>query len=1370
MANNNRREIELALSITTANADALAKLQRDVRDLAKEGGDAAPAFQKLADELGQLAEQAKQLTALEGLTQELKAAATAQVDAASKSTALKQTLDQLVAATDAAREAERAKNLELSNAKRAVQEAQDAIAKFKNDTSDAGKNTAGYTIKLVELKGALLDARAAKRDLTAQLDALKVKTQEASSAVKDQGKAYKDAAKDTTDATTAMRGLQAQVDGVTEKYRAAGGAADDLANAQKNLGTAAAGVRAAIQGVIADQDRLAQAERDAANEALRQGAIIADTKRKQAAQAKAEADGIIADYQRMERAQQDAARSAKAAGDAISNAFGTVGQRSAQEIRREIERVREAMRLLATSGAATGTELATAMQRGETAINGLQRELREVTGTLTMADKAAGLFKNSMGQIAAGNVIADGVGYLVNKVKEMGREFVQANLDMERLTRTLTQITGSAKGAADQIAFLRDVSNKAGVSVSAITDSFIRFQAAAAASGTSATEINAIFQAVTVSGSKMGMSADRVALALDALGQMASKGTVSMEELRQQLGDSLPGATAIAAKGLGLTTGELTKLVESGQLSTEQFFPAFRRGLEETFGSADKNVTGLVQAFARLGNKFTELYQQAADSTAFKLLAQSADVLTRNFDSLVSVIGGLGKALVALKLVDYISSLGRMGEVSRQAATGVAAQTTAVQGSTAATAANTAATATNTAGKAANASALVAQGAAAAGTRNAVTGLTTAQTSGTAATAANTSATSANTAAKTANALATRAQAAADAAMSAASTVAVGAMRAAGAAATAAAGAARGLMAAMGGLPGVFVMVALNAKELGTWLGETVAKWGEAGAAMRKYEAEMAAQAAREKQMAADREAAQAKALQAIQREVAGMQTRREVLLAEEATAQKATDTQAKRADLIERTAKLYGDETKALEASEQATRTNLAAAEAELSARNKVVIALQEEIAKREKLLADSGVRNEKATEELQKLRDLLGLKTQEEEKLRATTELLRLESAERRIATQAYQDNSEKIGDYKQAMEDARKTLVDIQTMEKAGLPVKEALAEAEQNLGVQTRLYNDAVKDKLAKLQAEGALEQANLNIKTAGLQVRQQELLSQAASAKESGNYTAAINLEIEAKKIQIEITRLNAEAKRLEAEATIKTANAELEQLRTTGTLTESKRLEIEARIANAKAKQVEAQGSETAVRNLEREIEALRRGTSARKDSANAIDAEAAARERLISAQEKELDLQTRALKLQEAKRTAGTIQGADAVPSFESKEQADAWLVEWKKQYQRDNPFSTKSGGQLGNFMYDMTMFEFNKELDAMALRNAMKGNGNATTSTQTPLEAARSGQTTTVNITLDGTTRSINTDAAGAATLQDVLRGLGAASTRAS
>jgi len=42
---------------------------------------------------------------------------------------------------------------------------------------------------------------------------------------------------------------------------------------------------------------------------------------------------------------------------------------------------------------------------------------------------------------------------------------------------------------------------------------------------------------------------------------MASKGVVSMEELRGQLGEALPGALQAAASGMGVTTVDLIKLV-----------------------------------------------------------------------------------------------------------------------------------------------------------------------------------------------------------------------------------------------------------------------------------------------------------------------------------------------------------------------------------------------------------------------------------------------------------------------------------------------------------------------------------------------------------------------------------------------------------------------------------------------------------------------------------------------------------------------------------------------------------------------------------------------------------------------------------------
>lgn len=152
-----------------------------------------------------------------------------------------------------------------------------------------------------------------------------------------------------------------------------------------------------------------------------------------------------------------------------------------------------------------------------------------------------------------------------------------------------------------------------------------------------------------------------------------------------------------------------------------------------------------------------------------------------------------------------------------------------------------------------------------------------------------------------------------------------------------------------------------------------------------------------------------------------------------------------------------------------------------------------------------------------------------------------------------------------------------------------------------------------------------------------------------------------------------------------------------------------------------------------------------------------------AEREREIAAQEKANDLATRALKLQEAKRAAGTITNVDAVPSFESQEQADKWLEEWDRQYAEKNPFSTRSSGTLGNFMRGTTRVEWQAEVDAMRLRNTMKGNGNATTSTQTPLEAARSGQTITINLQQNGKGYGqLNTDAAGAATLQRFMREL--------
>lgn len=118
-----------------------------------------------------------------------------------------------------------------------------------------------------------------------------------------------------------------------------------------------------------------------------------------------------------------------------------------------------------------------------------------------------------------------------------------------------------------------------------------------------------------------------------------------------------------------------------------------------------------------------------------------------------------------------------------------------------------------------------------------------------------------------------------------------------------------------------------------------------------------------------------------------------------------------------------------------------------------------------------------------------------------------------------------------------------------------------------------------------------------------------------------------------------------------------------------------------------------------------------------------------------------------------------------DAVPQFNTAEEAKAWLEEWKKQYQKKNPFSTQSGGALGNYQYDTTMAEYRAELDALALRNAMKNANGGKTVSDTSGQPAQGLITKTVNINIEGVRTTINTDDSGEAAINDLIRRLSAA-----
>ena len=100
----NRRQVELALQVTTANTDAIGKLRESVKALAKEGAQIAPAFEEADAALAQLGEQVKQLQTIEKLAPKLAEVSQKQQELKEKSKQLATEMKVLTTTTAAAQD------------------------------------------------------------------------------------------------------------------------------------------------------------------------------------------------------------------------------------------------------------------------------------------------------------------------------------------------------------------------------------------------------------------------------------------------------------------------------------------------------------------------------------------------------------------------------------------------------------------------------------------------------------------------------------------------------------------------------------------------------------------------------------------------------------------------------------------------------------------------------------------------------------------------------------------------------------------------------------------------------------------------------------------------------------------------------------------------------------------------------------------------------------------------------------------------------------------------------------------------------------------------------------------------------------------
>ncbi|KAF0093426.1 MAG: tail length tape measure protein [Puniceicoccaceae bacterium 5H] len=182
-----------------------------------------------------------------------------------------------------------------------------------------------------------------------------------------------------------------------------------------------------------------------------------------------------------------------------------------------------------------------------------------------------------------------GIGGLITK----GVDAVET---MDRYNFTLKAVTGSQALASEEFLYAQREADRLGVAISSAAGSYSKLLAAGKPAGLQMAEIREIFEATSEAGTVLGLSNETLEGTLYAIQQIMNKGKLSAEELTQQLGERLPGANALAAEAMGMTTAELAKQMELGNVYSNEFLPKFAATLRKYYGD---EVGDAADRFAR---------------------------------------------------------------------------------------------------------------------------------------------------------------------------------------------------------------------------------------------------------------------------------------------------------------------------------------------------------------------------------------------------------------------------------------------------------------------------------------------------------------------------------------------------------------------------------------------------------------------------------------------------------------------------------------------------------------------------------------------------------------------------------------------------
>lgn len=270
------------------------------------------------------------------------------------------------------------------------------------------------------------------------------------------------------------------------------------------------------------------------------------------------------------------------------------------------------------------------------------------------------------------------------------RSIYDASVLTQRATaRLAAKFNGDFDAIGKEIEFVREEADRLGIEFETLLEQYTKFVNNVPDGQLSIDQIRFTFSGIAEASRAAGLGTQDIQSVFVALGQIAAKGAVQLEELRQQLGERIPAAIENTAKGLTEMTGELVTTEElldrinKGEVSSTAIV-ALAQSLRTEFGPAlETALDSPLASLARFRNTLFDIRKEIAESgfideltrglqelnaqmrtpefregmkgfaNAMSGAVQFAVLLVKNIDSVVAAI----KALLVLKAAGWITSV-----------------------------------------------------------------------------------------------------------------------------------------------------------------------------------------------------------------------------------------------------------------------------------------------------------------------------------------------------------------------------------------------------------------------------------------------------------------------------------------------------------------------------------------------------------------------------------------------------------------------------------------------------------------------------------------------------------------------------------------